>query len=335
MKQIVVCPLSSLMILLMFATTGIPQDIENFQPYGKAFSKIFTNFHSELIANNIQSAFEVSRAYFGYRFSMSEYFSGIVEVDIGSPGDESPYSKLKRYAYFKNAGIRFKKGNIIWEFGLMDNRQFLLQEKYWGHRYIYKSFQDQHRFGVKADLGTCIEYKFNKWLTADITVMNGEGYYQLQLDNTFKTGIGISVYPTAYLLTRIYCDLTVKEETQNTIAAFLGYKKNKISIGMEYNFKSNAEFIRKYHSWGYSCYTSYQLNQKFELFGRFDRLSSKRIEHEEFGWNYNKDGSAIVAGIQYSPIKYLKIALNYQDWYPFPKNFENQTFIYLNMEFYF
>jgi len=322
-------------LLFSISPTGFSQDSTIFQPHGKVFAKVFTNFHSELSGNEYQSAFEVSRAYLGYEFTMSKSFSGIVKLDIGSPGDESPYSELMRYAFFKNAGLRFKKGNLTWEFGLIDLKQFDIQEKYWGHRYIFKSFQDYHKFGDKSDLGTFFEYKFNEYLTADLTIENGESYKQLRLDNTYKTGIGITVFPIQHFLTRIYVDFTMKEETQNTIAAFFGYKKKKLVMGIEYNFKSNAGFVRNHHLWGYSCYGSYQLNERIEFFGRFDKLSSKRIEHDEFGWNFNKDGSAIIAGIQYSPIKYLKIALNYQDWYPFPKNFENQTFIYLNMEFYF
>jgi hypothetical protein len=54
--------------------------------------------------------------------------------------------------------------------------------------------------------------------------------------------------------------------------------------------------------------------------------------NEENPWNLAKDGSAIIAGIEYSPIKYLKLALNYQDWVPWAENIKNVQFIFLNLE---
>lgn len=39
-----------------------------------------------------------------------------------------------------------------------------------------KSFQDEYKFGSSADLGVSVAYKFNKVVSADVIVANGEGY---------------------------------------------------------------------------------------------------------------------------------------------------------------
>lgn len=322
-----------LVFLFLSESLSFTQEKENLYPSGHGMAKVYTNFHKEFTYQDYESAFEVTRAYLGYVFFMDKHFSAEVKLDIGSPDDESPYSKLKRYAFFKNAALEYRNDKLIWNFGIISLKQFKIQEKYWNHRYIYKSFQDEHRFGASADIGTSIEYRFTPWLTADVTLMNGEGYNQLQIDNTFKSGFGASFYPSDFLIARIYYDIMVNEAVQQSIASFIGIKKNELTIGLEYNYKTNISFIQDHNIWGYSVYGSYNISDKWEIFGRFDRLLSKKYEYEEFGWNFDKDGSALIAGVQYQPIRYVKFALNYHDWYPFPQNIENHSLIYLNLEF--
>ncbi|UCG27208.1 MAG: hypothetical protein JSV24_09550, partial [Bacteroidales bacterium] len=292
------------------------ENTESFKPHGNPFATLFANFFFEMGGKD-ETAFEVRRAYLGYQYYLSEHWSGVVKLDIGSPGDESPDSRLKRYAYFKNAGLEYHSDRLTWNIGIIDTKHFGLQEKYWGHRYIYKSFQDEHKFGPKADIGTSLEYSITDHLVADISLMNGEGYSRLQLDKTYKTSIGFTGFFLSYFVTRIYFDIMVKSEPQATNSLFLGYKTEKIMGGFEYSYKINDSYEKNHHAWGYSIYALYRITPKFELFGRFDKLDSKRIDFEEFGWNYNNDGSAIIAGVQYSPIENIKFAIDYQDWVPY------------------
>jgi len=309
-------------------------DTTTFKPHGKPIIKIFSNFHT-LISNGTEnSAFEIKRAYFGYSYQLSKEFSVIIKLDIGSPDDESPYSLLKRYAYFKNAALKYSKGKLCLNFGLIDLLQFKVQEKFWGHRYIYKSFQDEHKFGSAADIGANIIYKFNENLSADFTIMNGEGYVKLQADDTYKSALGITYKPFKNLTTLIYYDFTKKEVSQSTLSTFAGYKfLKKYLLGIEFNYKSNYQFQKDKNMTGISTYASYDINKKFQLFGRYDRLSSNIITDEENPWNLLKDGSAIIAGIQFTPIKQVKIALNYQDWVPYAKNMSNESYIFVNFEY--
>ena len=72
-----------------------------------------------------------------------------------------------------------------------------------------------------------------------------------------------------------------------------------------------------------------------KLFGRFDKLWSNTIAGDDYDWNLNKDGSAIIGGVQFKPHKKINIAANYQDWYPYAKNMENISYIYLNLQYKF
>ncbi len=323
--------------LAFFYTNLFAQDEEKkFEPSGKVQAKIYSNFHYQLFSEEGESAFAVERAYFGYEYFLSENFNVIVKLDIGSPNQDSPYDILKRYAYFKNAALIYTKDKLTLSFGLIDLYQFKVQEKFWGHRYIYKSFQDEHKFGSSADLGAAISYKFADFITADLTVMNGEGYNQLQTDNTYKTGLGITAVPVKGLTARIYVDYTEQDEIQTSVASFVGYDFNKIVlVGIEYNYMFNNKYKADQDLQGFSGYASWQTFKKWQIFTRYDKLWSNTLVGEPYEWNINKDGSALIAGIQYSPIKNINIAANYQDWYPYAQNLDNESYFYLNLEYKF
>jgi hypothetical protein len=267
---------------------------------------------------------------------MSENFSAVLKLDIGSPNQTSQYDLLKRYAYFKNAALVYTKNNLTLSFGLIDLFQMKLQEKTWDRRYIFQSFQDLYKFGSTADLGLSVDYKINDYVSSDFVVMNGEGYNQLQNDNAYKSALGISVYPVKNLIVRLYADYMEKEEIQTTWSSFIAYDYNKkASIGIEYNLKLNYNYVSGQKLNGLSTYVSYDISKMVEIFGRYDRLWSNKIEGAPYQWNINKDGSAIIAGVQVSPIKNVRVALNYQDWVPYAKNIDNKYFMYLNLEYKF
>jgi len=66
---------------------------------------------------------------------------------------------------------------------------------------------------------------------------------------------------------------------------------------------------------GFSFYGSYKF-EKMRLFGRFDQLSSVTIGTAPNPWNYGNDGNALITGIEFHPVKGLKITPNYEAWFP-------------------
>lgn len=299
---------------------------------GKINVKIYTNFHAGLTSADPSAAFEARRAYFGYSKKLDDRFSGEIKLDIGSPNDISEYSRIHRYAYFKTVALYYRTRKVLIKFGIIDVDHFLLQENHWKHRYIYKSFQDEFRFGDIADLGAGFHYAFSDILKADLTLMNGEGYQNLQRDNTFKTGMGLTFHPAEGYVFRIYGDYTSKDINQYTLSAFAGYNLKPLMVGLEYNHKYNKDYLKDHNQWGFSGYCSYDLTSRFELFGRYDWLMSNILTEDTQPWNLVADGSVLITGIQYIPVTGVRMALNYQDWYPYAANLDNLSYIYLNVE---
>lgn len=321
-----------LMVLISSGLLAEITDTTSFKPNGSPILKIFLNYHSGISAGNNFSSFQVRRAYLGYQYNLTTELNIYIKLDIGSPEDVSEFALLRRYAYFKNAGMRYKKNKLTTNIGIIDMLQFVLQEKIWGHRYIARSFNDRYRFGPKADIGGNVIYSFNDIISADLAVSNGEGYTRLQSDNTFKGALGFTITPLKGMYIRGYIDLMQKSVPVSSIATFVGYKNKRFSAGAEYNYKFNVNFVEGDDLYGYSLYGSYNVFKKWQVFARYDKLNSTIEDDDNLPWNLIKDGSAVIAGIQFTPIKHVTIALDYQDWVPYAKNLKATSFIFLNFE---
>ncbi len=318
--------------LLLGTTSLFAQNKKESAPKGNVFVKIFSNFHTGLGSMNDYSGFELSRAYLGYKYKISDKLAGKVTMDIGNPKNGS---SLERTAYVKHAMLTWKEGNLSVDFGLIETKLFKTQERFWGNRYLFKSFQDENKWGSSADMGISATYQFSKYLAADFILVNGEGYKKLQSDNNYRTGFGITYTPCENIILRAYYDNFTKDDNidklkdQNIIALFAGYNTNKFSIGAEYNMLYNYAFNNGNDLSGISAYIAYKASKKIKVFGRYDNLSSTS------NWNKSEDGDQMITGIEYMPIKNLKIAPNYRMWLPKESTSNNQAILYLNVELVF
>lgn len=327
-------------LLLCFALLVIvfqvnAQSDTDFQASGKPVARIFSNFHAGLTDQDNRSVFEIERAYLGYSYTMSPVFSAMVLLDIGSPEDESVYAIVKRYAYFKNAYVRYAANNIDVRFGIVGMNHFKVQEGFWGYRYIEDSFAGRYKFGKSADLGVLASYKISSWAAIDAAIVNGEGYSQLQTDNMFEYTAGITLNAPGRLTWRFFMNYGPSAtKTKMVYAAFLGYKPfERLSIAAEYNLLHNYKYLENRNQSGYSFYSTYALKNNWKIFARYDLLESNILENTSTPWNLAKDGSSLIAGVEKKLHSNLKVSLNYRDWYPSAANLDNEAYVYFNVEF--
>lgn len=314
-----------------FPVSGSAQNSETIPP-GTVSAKIFTHFNYSLDREDPTTAFEVKRAYFGYRRNLGDHFSGEVKLDIGSINDESEYSLIRRYSYYKNAYLSYENGNMKTWFGLFDMLQFKVQEKFWGYRYLYKSYLDEYKFGSSADLGAGISYTPAEWLSTDLIISNGEGYQNLQFDNVYRVGTGVTLKPLSTLTLRAYYTIHTKSTPEMIFSGFAGFRQGRFRLALEYNHQLNYKFNEGHSRYGYSIYSTCEISQQWEVFARYDQLYSNILPEEEAPWNLVNDGSAFISGIQYTPADFLHISMNYQDWVEYAKNGDTEPYLYLNFE---
>ena len=269
------------------------------EPKGKAIIQVFGNFHTGFGHANDDRGFELDRSYLGYQYDLGNGLQIKGVMDIGQSDDVNDYHRI---AYIKNAQISWKTGNWTLTGGLISNTQFNVQEKFWGYRYVMKSFQDLYKFGNSADLGVSVAYKFADWISADAIVVNGEGYKKVQQNDGLMYGLGTTLTPATNLTMRVYYGLNegadeTKKDIQN-LATFIGVKLDWFSLGAEYNWMWNAKNVEGADYKGLSVYGNAKLNKKVDAYIRYDHCSD--------------DKSGFIAGVQCKLGKYVKISPNFR-----------------------
>lgn len=322
------------LILLWLIVPGIisvafsQEKTEEFKPNGKPLALIFTNFHSDFTDGETMPSFEITRAYLGYEYNFSKQWYAKTVLDVGDP----EAGKHEMAAFLKNAYMEYENGKFSASFGLISTTQFKVSEKIWGYRYIEKSFQDAYKFNSSADIGFNLDYRFSDFISADFSVINGEGYKKLQADKYLRPGVGATVNPVKNVTARVFVDYMGKDVKQQSLATFIAYTSETLVLGAEYNYQQNYGMVEGKDFYGTSFYATYQPSKNVKIFGRFDDLKSKTIEGENTPWNLNKDGQLIMAGLEYSPVKGVKLAPNFRLWNTANESAPNTASLYLNCE---
>lgn len=334
--------ISITLLLLSFSIyTWGQESTEN--PKGKVTGKVFFNYHMDETKDAEQSsAFELTRAYLGYQYTFNDKFSATVLLDAGKNSAGSNHT-----AFVKNAKLDYKAESwLTLSLGILGLKQFKDQEKFWGYRYIYKSFTDEYGFGPSADLGFTAAFKISDKLKADVLIVNGEGYKNVQdASGNNRYGADLVYTPSDSWIFKAYYDTmagidadnATQETTVSNIALFAGYKINKkFRIGAEYNLMQDGIEYKKPAKGkdlqGLSFYSTYDLNEKWNVFGRYDQLSSNKLSGQINDWNYSDDGDTIIAGFEFKPTKGVNTSVNYRftDFKDASNN--NASLIYFNLE---
>lgn len=289
---------------------------QTFPITGKPILTVFTNYKAGLGNVNNVSGFNLDRAFVGYEGFFAKGFSAKVVMNVETQSDDNGNTKFN--GYLKNAQVDWRGYGFFVSAGLVNLKQFSEQENFWGHRYVFKSFQEEYGIAFCEDIGVVAGYEFSPVISADIAFTNGEGRKFKNMDNRYKYGAGITLKPLKGLILRLYGDIydipkylednMVKRDKQYSIASFAGYANKYFSIGAEYNRVFNYKFDSKQDANGYSAYTTINITPKMHIYGRFDYFDTAG------NIKYDNEGHAIICGFEYSPIRQIRISPNYQSW---------------------
>lgn len=316
------------------------------QSKGKVTGTFFFNYHLDFTKDELQkSAFEIERAFIGYDYTFNDKLSAKVLLDAGKD-NVSDFTYYLRAAQLDYNATKWAKISL----GMIGLNQFTEQEKSWGYRYVYRTFQDANHFGTTADLGINTELKLYNNLEMNLFVLNGEGFRKVQ-DNygKYKIGGNLVYNPIETLTLKLYYseqdskklvgNVIVENPTVKNISLFAGFDNKKFRFGTEYSKmidgKKFNDAALDHNLSGFTFNTAYVLNDKFEFFARYDFLKSNKIGTSTDNWNALNDGNALLFGTQFIPLKGVKTSLNYRFWnfdYD-PKN--DKSMLYLNMEYRF
>ncbi len=321
------------MLLLLvqgIITMGFSQEsTEEFKPNGKPLALIFSNFRYTAEDGDTWGRFQIRRAYLGYEYNFSSNWYAKAVLDVGNPDDGGRYEFS---AFLKNAYFRYKKNKFSASFGMVSTTQFKVSEKIWGYRYMLKSHQDAYRYSSSADLGFVLTYKFADFISADFAVYNGEGYQKLEADSVLRPALGITVNPIKDITARIYLDVMGDEVKQQSLAGFLAYTGEKLTVAGEYNYQKDFRMREGQDIYGMSFYATYKASNKIKVFARYDSIDSSTLDGEDQPWQVGRDGDLIMAGLEFAPIKGVKLTPNIRNWSYAEAGRSNRVDLFLNCE---
>lgn len=329
-------------IVILSINSAFAQDSLAFKPSGKIIARSFLDYSTGFGEVNDERGFDLTRAFLGYSYKFSKTLQGQVIID-GASGKTST-DGLE--VYVRNAFVNWNDKGFNINVGLTGLMQFSIQENYWMHRYVMKSFQDLNKMAPSVDMGVTAEYAFNSYISADLSLTNGEGYKKIKKDNSMRYAAGISLHPIKNTIFRIYADIynddksqrdalpagvtSVEYKDQYTLSLFAGYQNENISFGAEYNKVYNKGFIDKKDYYGYSFYTSAKLAPKWRTFARYDLMDSSKPSTFTSAWN-DLDGQLMMVGVEFKPVKQLKIAPNFRNLNK--DRSKAEQYLYINIEF--
>jgi hypothetical protein len=126
----------------------------------------------------------------------------------------------------------------------------------------------------------------------------------------------MTLKPSERLQLRIYSDFMKKEFTQKTVSLFAGYTYKGLSTGFEYSLQKNNKMTGDHDFSGISAFASLKLSGKFSIMARYDHLWSATSSTETTPWNYAEDGQMFMAGLEFSPVRGIRIAPVFTGWQP-------------------
>lgn len=326
---------SVLLIIGLFAGIYVcsAQKVEQTSRFtGKPVLTLFANYKAGLGNVNSVSGFNLDRAFIGYEGFFAKGFSAKIVMNVETLTDDNGDTKFN--TYLKNAQVDWKGYGFFVSAGLVNLKQFSEQENFWGHRYVFKSFQEEYGIAFCEDIGIIAGYEFSPVVSVDIALTNGEGRKFKNMDNKYKYGAGVTLKPVKGLMIRLYGDIyslpkyliedNVVQKDQYSIAAFVGYDNKYFSIGAEYDRAFNYKFNSNLNANGYSVYTTVNITPKMHIYGRFDYFDTiGDIEH-------GLDGHTIICGFEYSPVEQIRISPNYQSWKT--PNGKRENYLLLSLE---
>lgn len=292
----------------------------------RVFANIFASHYYGLSENiTPRSAFEMPTALLGYSATFSNKLKATLIYDVtrttssimvvdddGQPLAVNYFEGSKYTAFLKMAEIMYSVNNYIdFRIGQLLNTQYLtMQDKFWGYRYIYFTYQEVHRYGMPADFGAQVDLKFAGKFLNQVSVTNGEGPFRHQDENAkFLFSNNIEFRPTSELVFKLYTDYCPTSDTSSlardkyAISAFFGYSTSQYRVGFEYNQVYNFGFYENRDFFGISTFASASLTDKIDLIARYDYINRSIPMNIE-------NGNFLIAGFQYKLHKNLSFSLN-------------------------
>jgi hypothetical protein len=250
---------------------------------------VFGHWGADL--NEMTNEFDLDRVYLNARRNIGDSFAIRITTDVGREEIQTvnvPYmgttlpipvaEDTQTRVYLKYAYLEWKEAlpGVKLRFGMAEtawNSQF---NRFWSHRWVRKSFADQHGLLASSDLGVqALGSLSDGMVTWQAGIVNGTGYGSPESDASKTAQLRVTVNPMASsggklpvsgFVSYDPVDLGAEGDAGITYAAGAGYKVDAGLIWAEYIGRSEGEASGA----GYSVSTVCHLGDFGHAVARYD-----------------------------------------------------------------
>ena len=269
--------------------------------------------------------FKQEKVIFGVNIKLNEHWSGRIGIDLINMNKP----------YFKPAVITYQKDRWTVETGIFFTSNIdIILSGFWGDRFIGRIAGDKYLLDPVADLGARVTYRWNEWLVTDLSLVAGNGYRHLKIDNHPRPAFRFIITPCEIVKIGNYISLQKNEVTETTITSFAHLEiKNRFKITGEYNLKTNTYFEKGKRLNTTSFYSNYFLTDWFSFMGRYDYVWSNETGSSNEAWHILQDGQALIGGFIVRCFPSVRLSANYQNWRPASSKSEKEDWLFVCLEF--
>ena len=292
---------------------------EEKQPSGVVARPVLQSFTQARADLNRDTLFyKQEKVIFGLDVKFNENWSARVTVD---------FIRMTTL-YLKPAVLTWRKNNWTVESGVIFTSEMdKAAMQFWNNRFIDRVPADRWMYSMTADLGFRATYRWNDFVTTDVSLVGGNGYQRLTEKYHPQPAFRAILTPVeslqlgGYISARKEGDVT--EKLFNCFAHLQPDEKWKITG--EYHRKANCLYAKGNRLEVSSVYSTYQLLRWLALMGRYDFIKSN-------GWNVD-DGRLLIGGLIFRCFPSVRLSVDYWGKRPSAGRMEREDWMYVCVEF--
>ncbi|MDR1673434.1 MAG: porin [Bacteroidales bacterium] len=274
--------------------------------------------------------FKQEKVIFGVNVKLNEYWSAQVGVDLINM--RTPYLKPAMINYAKN---RWKVDIGI--FYLSHLEESLI--RFWNNRFIWQVAADKWMHDPTADLGVRATYRWNDYLTTDVSIFSGTGYQHLTDEFHPMPTFRFILSPVKMLKLGGYASVQKNENiTRHSFSGFVHLQPdNTWKLTGEYHYKNNYNYaqgrqlyVQDMRLHVASVYATYNFTSWWSMVGRYDVI---RSEINGKSGNRPEDGQAWLTGWIFRCTPSLRLSVDYCNKRPSLASIGKEDWLYVCMEF--
>jgi len=238
--------------------------------------------------------------------------------------------------YLKPAVLTWRKDNWTVESGVIFTSEMdKTAMQFWGNRFIDRVSADRWLYSPTADLGFRATYKWNDFITTDVSIVGGNGYQRLTEKYHPQPAFRAILSPVKPLQLGGYIAARKEEKITETLFNCFAHLQmgNKWKITGEYHHKANCRFADGHKIDVASIYSTYQLLSWLALMGRYDFVKSNRVEPFGESWNVQEDGRLFIGGLIFRCFPSVRLSIDYWSKRPSVKRIDKEDWLYLCVEY--